>query len=202
MPDPVQLIPLAEIDAGRADPRPHRPRPRAAGRARALHRRLRPAPADRGLPPPRAPRRHRYGLISGFRRLLAFRTLHERTGQDRYATIPAFVRERTSLAAALAAMVEENEIRAGLSPFERGLIAVPARNQGAFASIEEAVDGLYPSANRQKRLRLRALAHFAEEMDGQFAAPEKLCERQVDASRGHQRRLRRPDPHRAGGIRA
>nr|MBA3325632.1 hypothetical protein [Paracoccaceae bacterium] len=94
--------------------------------------------------------------------------------------IPAFLRERTTLAAALAAMVEENEIRADLSPFERGLVAVAARNQGAFASIEEAVNGLYPNASKQKRQRLRTLAFFAEEMDGQFTAPEKLSFRQTD----------------------
>ncbi len=77
------------------------------------------------------------------------------------------------------AMVEENEIRADLSPFERGLVAVTARNAGAYPSIEEAVEGLYPSANRQKRLRLRSLALFAEEMDGQLAAPEKLTQAQA-----------------------
>jgi ParB family chromosome partitioning protein len=107
----------------------------------------------------------RYGLLSGFRRLLAFRTQLENTGQDRYQTIPAFVRERTDLATSLAAMVEENEIRAGISPFERGLIAVTARNMGAFASIEEAVDGLYPNATRHKRTKLRQIA-FSRRGDG------------------------------------
>jgi ParB family chromosome partitioning protein len=122
---------------------------------------------------------HRYGLLSGYRRLLAFRTLHERTSQDRYAAIPAFVRASTSLATALAAMVEENEIRAGLSPFERGLIAVTARNQGAFTSIEEAIEKLYPNATKQKRHRLRTLAFLAEEMQSHLTAPEKLTQSQA-----------------------
>jgi ParB family chromosome partitioning protein len=121
----------------------------------------------------------RYGLLSGFRRLLAFRTQLENTGQDRYEKIPAFVRERTDLATSLAAMVAENEIRAGISPFERGLICVTARNMGAFASIEEAINGLYPTSCRVKRHRLRTLAYFAEEMDGQLAAPEKLSEQRA-----------------------
>lgn len=117
----------------------------------------------------------RYALISGHRRLTVFRRLQALgANPEKFATIPAFIRHPASIEAAFAAMVEENEIRAGLSPFERGLIAVTARNQGAFASIEDAVDGLYPNASRSKRTRLRAMAFLAEEMDGQFAAPEKL----------------------------
>ena len=175
----VQTIPLAEIDAAALE------RDRT-GLDAEPQTELQLSIAASGLRQPievfplAEPRgEHRFGLLSGFRRLLAFRTLLENTGQDRYVAIPAFVRERTSLAASLAAMVEENAIRAGLSPFERGLIAVRARNQGAFASIEEAVDGLYPNATRDKRTRLRAMAFLAEEMDGQFAAPEKLSERQA-----------------------
>jgi ParB family chromosome partitioning protein len=122
----------------------------------------------------------RWGLVAGYRRLAAFRALLDRTGEARFAAIPAFVRERGSLAEALAAMVEENEIRADNSPFERGLVAVTARNQGAFGSIEEAVDGLYPNASKQKRQRLRALAFFAEEIGGWFTAPETLSERQIE----------------------
>jgi ParB family chromosome partitioning protein len=121
----------------------------------------------------------RYGLLTGYRRLLAFRALHERTSQDRYAAIPALIREATDLATALAAMVEENEIRADLSPFERGLIAVTARNQGAFTSIEEAVEKLYPNATKEKRYRLRTLAQVAEEMQAYLTAPEKLTHRQL-----------------------
>jgi ParB family chromosome partitioning protein len=121
-----------------------------------------------------------FGLLSGYRRLYAFRNLHERTRQDRYAQIPAFVRERQDLAKSMAAMVEENEIRAGISPYERGLICVYARNEGVFGSIEQAVDGLFPRADRNKRTRLRAIAHFAEEIGGFFSAPEKLSERQIE----------------------
>ncbi len=136
--------PAARDRRHRADPRPHRPRRRAAAELEA-------SIAASGLRQPievfplEAPRGDaRYGLLSGFRRLHAFRTLHETTRQDRYATIPAFLRDRTSLASALAAMVEENEIRAGLSPFERGLVAVTARNQGAYPSIEGPSTGSIP----------------------------------------------------------
>ena len=128
------------------------------------------------LSDPRPP--HRYGLLSGLRRLAAFRDLHELTGQERYAAIPAFLRAPGTMAEALSAMVEENEIRESLSPWERGRIAWLAHRQGVFPTIEEAVARLYPAANAVKRTRLRAIAHLAEELDGHLTAPERLSLRQ------------------------
>jgi ParB family chromosome partitioning protein len=119
MPHAVHLVPLAHIDTGALS------RDRTGLDAEPL------AELERSIDfsglrqpieifPRSEPRGEAiYGLLSGYRRVLAFRALHERTGQDRFAAIPAFVRERTGLAEALIAMVEENEVRAGLSPFER-----------------------------------------------------------------------------------
>jgi len=129
------------------------------------------------LSEPRPP--YRYGLLSGLRRLHAYQALHELTGQDRYAAIPAFLRAPGTMAEALAAMVEENEIRAELSPWERGRIAWLAHRQEVFPTIEEAVAKLYPAASRQKRARLRALAHLAEELDGHLTNPERLSQSQA-----------------------
>jgi ParB family chromosome partitioning protein len=120
-----------------------------------------------------------YGLISGLRRLSAFRSLLELTGQERYRTIPAFVRSPNSLAQALAAMVEENEIRTELSPWERGRIAAMAVRREIFPTIEAAVAELYPAADRTKRTRLRNLAHAAQELDGWLTEPERLSQRQA-----------------------
>ncbi|MGR3716682.1 MAG: ParB/RepB/Spo0J family partition protein, partial [Thermohalobaculum sp.] len=124
------------------------------------------------LSEPRPP--HRYGLLSGLRRLQAFQALHELTGDDRYAAIPAFLRAPGTMAEALAAMVEENEIRAELSPWERGRIALIAHRQEIFPTIEEAVAKLYPAADRMKRARLRSVAHLVEELDGLLTNPESL----------------------------
>ena len=121
-----------------------------------------------------------HGLLSGYRRFCATRNLFERTADPRFATIRAFINPRLDEPKALAAIVEENEIRADLSPYERGQVAVMARDMGAFASIEEAVDGLYPHASRAKRIRLRAIAHFAEDVGGFFRAPERLSQRQIE----------------------
>ena len=76
-------------------------------------------------------------------------------------------------------MVEENAVRADLSPYEQGRIAWYARNAGVFPTIEEAVERLYPTANAVKRTRLRALAELPEEFDGELTAPEKLALRQA-----------------------
>ena len=122
---------------------------------------------------------HRYGLLSGLRRLHAFQALHELTGDDRYAAIPAFLRAPGTMAEAMAAMVEENEIRESLSPWERGRIAWVAHRQEIFGTIEEAVAKLYPAADRRKRERLRSLAHLAEELDGHLTNPERLSLRQA-----------------------
>ncbi len=179
VPTPVHLIPTPEIDADALT------RDRTAIDAEAMAE-LQASILANGLRQPvelyafedPAPSRtgptQLYGLISGHRRLLAVRALHALTGANRFAAIPAFLREPASIEAALLAMVEENEIRAEISAWERGRVAVTARDRGTFATIEEAVEKLFPAASRQKRARLRQFATVVEEFDGLLAAPEKL----------------------------
>jgi ParB family chromosome partitioning protein len=131
-----------------------------------------------------------WGLISGFRRLAAVRTLRDDWGVPGHDAIDAFVRAPADLPAAMAAMVEENAVRAEVSPWEQALVAVAARDRGVFPTVEAAVDGLYPALGVDKRRRLRAVAHLAEELDGSLAAPETLSLRQLlrlaaAASRGY-----------------
>jgi ParB family chromosome partitioning protein len=173
-PDTVHRIPLTEID-GAALTRDR------SGLDEAALTELRLSIAASGLripielfelSEPRPP--HRYGLLSGLRRLHAFQALQELTGQERYTAIPAFLRAPGSMAEALAAMVEENEIRAELSPWERGRIAWIAHRQEIFGTIEEAVAKLYPAADRMKRARLRSVAYLVEELDGFLTNPEGL----------------------------
>jgi ParB family chromosome partitioning protein len=121
-----------------------------------------------------------YGLISGCRRLAAFRELREvNVRGEQFAAIPAIVRHPADVAQAYAAMVEENAVREGLSPFEQGAVAAGARAGGIFATIEEAVDRLYPTASHQKRSRLRTLAWLAQEIGDEMTAPEKLSQAQA-----------------------
>jgi ParB family chromosome partitioning protein len=179
-PAPILMIPLAAIDEGALT------RDRAAHDPDALAE-LRASIATGGLRMPievfalAEPRGElAWGLISGFRRLAAVRAL-QATARDKapWAAIPASVRAPASIAAALAAMVEENAIRAEVSPWEQGGVAVAARDGGVFDTLDAAVEALYPSFSRQKRARIRAAALAAEELDGALTAPETLSSRQV-----------------------
>lgn len=119
----------------------------------------------------------RYGLVSGYRRLLATRALLDLTGQDRYQTIRAVIRPRQQADAAFVAMVEENEVRAELSQFERGRIAVIAAQQGAFVNVEEAVNRLFATASKAKRSKVRSFAMIFEELGDMLIFPENLSEK-------------------------
>ncbi|PTE23686.1 chromosome partitioning protein ParB [Cereibacter changlensis JA139] len=118
----------------------------------------------------------RYALISGYRRLAAIRALEALGG--RFPTIPAFLRSPATLPEAVAAMVAENDLRCEIAPWDKGRIAVTARNAGLFPTLDAAIDALYPTARGARRTRLRALATLAEELDGLLAAPETLSQRQ------------------------
>jgi len=178
-PDTVHRIPLTEIDSAPLT------RDRSGLDEDALTE-LRLSIAASGLrmpvelfelSEPRPP--HRYGLLSGLRRVHAYRELLDLTGQEQYKAIPAFLRAPGTMAEALASMVEENEIREALSPWERGRIAWLAQRQEIFPTIEEAVAKLYPAADRMKRARLRAVAHLVEELDGSLTNPECLTQQRL-----------------------
>ncbi|MFX0543559.1 ParB/RepB/Spo0J family partition protein [Roseovarius sp. S4756] len=119
----------------------------------------------------------KYALISGYRRFMAVRALQELTGQEKYATIRAIMRPRGEADGAFVAMVEENEVRAQLTPFERGRIAVISAQQGAFVNVEEAVDRLYATASKAKRSKVRSFAMIFEELGDMLTFPEALSEK-------------------------
>jgi len=116
-----------------------------------------------------------YGLISGYRRLDAFRRL-AKTDPD-FAQIPAFVRQAGAGQAAYISMVEENELRANLTPYERGRIAVLAAGQGVFPSTEAAVDSLFAAASKAKRSKVRSFAMVHEALGDLLRYPVALSEK-------------------------
>jgi ParB family chromosome partitioning protein len=83
------------------------------------------------------------------------------------------------MAAALAAMVEENEVRAEISPWERGALLVKAVQLRLFEDVDGAIAGLHPEASAVVRTRLRALALAAGELEYVFAAPERFTQGEV-----------------------
>lgn len=107
--------------------------------------------APRTPPQPDAPD---YVLVSGWRRLKALRNLYERTGEARYATVKARVLPETGLRDAYIAMVEENEIRANLSNFERAHIAASMVQHGIYPTQRQALQGLYGALPRARRSKI------------------------------------------------
>ena len=121
---------------------------------------------------------HDYALISGYRRLMAVQEALTGTGSERFRTIKAIVRKPDVSSVHIAAMVEENEVRANLSHFERGRIAVLSAQDGVFANVEDAVEKLFPVASKAKRSKIRSFALIFEEIGDLLDFPEALSERQ------------------------
>ncbi len=118
-----------------------------------------------------------YGLLSGYRRLLAMEELHGYLEHEKYASIKAVVRDPETMGGTFAAMIEENEIRASLSHFERGRIAVIAAQQGVFVNTEEAVNALFPQASKAKRSKIRSFALIFEELGDMLEFPDLIKEK-------------------------
>ena len=118
-----------------------------------------------------------YGLISGWRRLAALQSLHAETGEARFATIQALVRRPETAADAYVNMVEENEIRLGLSHYERARVAALATERGVFESEKKALLALFATASRAKRSRIRAFLDIYHALDDVLRFPAHLPER-------------------------
>jgi ParB family transcriptional regulator, chromosome partitioning protein len=118
-----------------------------------------------------------YGLISGWRRLQALKALHAETNDPRFATVQALLRRPETAADAYVAMVEENEIRVGLSHYERARVAALATARGIFASEKAALLALFATASRPKRSRIRAFLEIYHALDGTLRFPAHLPER-------------------------
>lgn len=120
----------------------------------------------------------RYGLISGWRRMKALAALYARTGEDRFAQVQGLVRHPVERADAYVAMVEENEIRVGLSYFERARIVTKAVEQGVFDSDRTALQTLFEAASRGKRSKIGSFLPLVRAFDGVLRFPHGLSERQ------------------------
>lgn len=120
----------------------------------------------------------RFGLISGWRRLAALRALHAETGEDRFATIQALIRSPGSTGEAYVAMIEENEIRVGLSYFERARIVARAVEEGVYADEGAALSALFASASRAKRSKIRSFLPLVAQLGAHLRFAAAISERQ------------------------
>ncbi len=120
----------------------------------------------------------RHGLISGWRRMKALAALHAETGEERFAHVLGLFRRPAERADAYLAMVEENEIRVGLSYFERARIVAKSVEQGVFDSDRAALQALFAAASRAKRSKIGSFLSLVRAFDGALRFPHGLSERQ------------------------
>ncbi|SLN71456.1 Nucleoid occlusion protein [Falsiruegeria litorea R37] len=116
-----------------------------------------------------------FGLISGYRRLKAYQVLASE--DPAFGQIPAYVRDADAGQDAYVSMVEENEVRANLTPYERGRIAVLSAGQGVFPSVSDAVDALFASVSKAKRSKVRSFALVHECLGDLLRFPAALTEK-------------------------
>lgn len=117
----------------------------------------------------------RYGLISGWRRMQALLRLSQEDA--RFATVQALLRQPADAADAYIAMVEENEVRQGLSYYERARIAARAVDLGVFASEKQALQGLFAAASRARRSKIGSFLGIYRALDPLLNFPTAIAER-------------------------
>jgi uncharacterized ParB-like nuclease family protein len=119
----------------------------------------------------------RYGLISGWRRLQALRRLFEDTAEARFGVALAVERSPDTAADAYVAMVEENEIRVGLSHYERARVVAKAVEHGVFETDKAALGALFAAGSRARRSKIKSFLPVVAALDGALVFPTALPER-------------------------
>lgn len=113
----------------------------------------------------------RYGLISGWRRMTALRRLS--TYAPEFTKVLAILRRPDTAATAYLAMVEENELRVGLSYYERARIVLRATEQGVFPDTQTALARLFAPASRAKRSKIGSFFRIVHALDGTLRFPDR-----------------------------
>ena len=119
----------------------------------------------------------RFGLISGWRRLGALRDLLFETKELAFETVLAIIRTPADAAESYVAMVEENEIRVGLSFYERARIVARAVDKGVFRSDRVALSQLFAAVSRSKRSKINQFLSIVRQLDQGLKYPTDLTER-------------------------
>ncbi|MCV3273795.1 ParB/RepB/Spo0J family partition protein [Roseobacter sinensis] len=118
-----------------------------------------------------------YGLISGWRRLQALRALHAETGLPEFATISALIKTLETVSDSYVAMVEENEIRVGLSYYERAHLVCAAVKLGVYATASEAIQTLFANGSAAKRSKIGVFVRLHDAFGTALRFPTAIPER-------------------------
>ncbi len=119
----------------------------------------------------------RFGLISGWRRLRALGELAEETGDERFGVLRALIRPAGEAVDSYVAMVEENEIRAPLSYYERARLVAEVTRSGVFPDRSAALRTLFATASRAKRSKIASFIDIHEELGDLLGFPAEIPER-------------------------
>ncbi len=111
-----------------------------------------------------------YGLISGLRRVMALREIGE-------LEVLALIRRPETSSDAYLAMVEENEIRAGISFYERARLAAEAAKLGIYPDASAAIAALFTSASPAKRSKIGSFVRVHEAIGHALRYPTAIPER-------------------------
>ncbi len=112
----------------------------------------------------------RYGLISGLRRVMALKELGA-------SEVLALVRQPDTSAEAYLAMVEENEIRAGISFYERARLASEAARLGLYPDPATAIAALFGAASPAKRSKIGSFVRVHVALGSELRFPAAIPER-------------------------
>ncbi|MFN7051656.1 MAG: ParB/RepB/Spo0J family partition protein [Gemmobacter sp.] len=119
----------------------------------------------------------RYGLISGWRRMQALHRLNVQTADPKFGSVLALLRHPTEASDAYIAMVEENEVRQGLSYYERARVAARAAELGIFDSEKQALQRLFSTASRARRSKIGSFLAIYHHLDPVLKFPAAIPER-------------------------
>lgn len=111
-----------------------------------------------------------YDLISGLRRVTALRDLGA-------AEVLAVVRKPAQAGATYLAMVEENELRAGLSYYERARLVLETARRGVFPDAQAAVKALFARASPAKRSKILSFGAIHDHLGDVLRHPAVIPER-------------------------
>lgn len=118
-----------------------------------------------------------YGLISGWRRMLALQRLSDAEPEGGFDTVLARVIQPETAQDAYVAMVEENEIRVNLSHYERARIAAKAISEGVYDTQKEALQGLFGNVARSKRSKIGSFMRLVDALDDVLYYPASISEK-------------------------
>lgn len=119
----------------------------------------------------------RYGLISGQRRCAALLHLNTEFPDAGFGSVYALLRQPVDAGDAYLAMVEENEIRVGLSYYERARIVSKSTEQGVFETKKKALAHLFGAVSRTKRSKIGTFVNIVDALDRDLKFPDKIGER-------------------------